>query len=159
MNGAAENVLLVITSLPDRASAEQLAGALTRRAGIDVLDLQFRLAALNTSALSLLFFDLDHFKSVNDTFGHDVGDRVLRDAAHALAKAVRKCDRAIRWGGEEFVVVLPTADADEADAVSDRIIASGLGGGARPGAHRRYRPVRRRRAAGPVAALAAACRA
>jgi diguanylate cyclase (GGDEF)-like protein len=110
-----------------RASYDTLTGALTRRAGIDVLDLQFRLAAINASALSLLFFDLDHFKSVNDTFGHDVGDRVLRDAAHALSKAVRKGDSVIRWGGEEFVVVLPTADAEEADAVVDRIIAGGLG--------------------------------
>jgi diguanylate cyclase (GGDEF)-like protein len=110
-----------------RASYDALTGTLTRRAGIDVLDLQFRLACLHGASLSLLFFDLDHFKSINDAFGHDAGDRVLKTAAQQISRLVRKGDSVIRWGGEEFVVVLPTADSDEANQVILRIMRGGLG--------------------------------
>ena len=110
-----------------RASYDALTGQLTRRAGIDLLDLQFRLAAISDSALSILYFDLDHFKAVNDSFGHDAGDGVLKHAAQQIGSLVRKGDSVIRWGGEEFLVVLPLADPHEANEVVQRIMKSGLG--------------------------------
>lgn len=113
-----------------RASFDALTGTLTRRAGIDVLDLQFRLAAMSGAELSLLFVDLDQFKSINDGWGHEAGDVVLKAAANRLVSSVRKGDSAIRWGGEEFVLVLPTADAHEAAGIVQRIMRGGLG--ARP---------------------------
>ena len=130
---SALNQLRYMLSQVNRASYDALTGALTRRAGIDVLELQFRLASLRGASLSLLFFDLDHFKSVNDSFGHDAGDRVLKTASQQVCKLVRKGDSVIRWGGEEFVVVLPTADAKEANDVISRIMHTGLG--ARPDGH------------------------
>jgi len=121
------NQLRYMLSQVNRASYDALTGALTRRAGIDVLDLQFRLSSMSGASLSLLYFDLDHFKSVNDGFGHEAGDRVLKAATQQLGHLVRKGDSVIRWGGEEFVVVLPTADPHEANEVVSRIMHGGLG--------------------------------
>ena len=66
------------------ASYDALTGLLTRSAGIEILNLQFRVANLNKSSLSILFLDLDHFKTVNDEYGHDAGDAVLKNAARHL---------------------------------------------------------------------------
>lgn len=119
--------LRYMLSQVSRASYDVLTGSLTRRAGIEMLDLQFRLAAMNESALSILYFDLDNFKAINDSFGHEAGDAVLQTAASQISQNVRKGDSVIRWGGEEFIVVLPTADPDEADEVVSRIMHAGLG--------------------------------
>ncbi|MEJ2427248.1 MAG: GGDEF domain-containing protein [Candidatus Thiodiazotropha sp.] len=110
-----------------RASYDVLTGVLSRRAGIEMLDLQFRLAQMNESELSLLYLDLDHFKSINDTYGHDQGDVILKTAAQMLCKTLRKGDSVIRWGGEEFIVVLPTAGPDMANDVVQRIMQVGVG--------------------------------
>ncbi|MET0068241.1 MAG: diguanylate cyclase [Candidatus Thiodiazotropha sp.] len=119
--------LRYMLSQVSRASYDVLTGMLTRRAGIEVLDLQFRLAAMNDSALSILYFDLDHFKTINDSFGHESGDEVLKTAARQICKTVRKGDSVVRWGGEEFIVILPTADPREANDVVKRIMRAGLG--------------------------------
>jgi diguanylate cyclase (GGDEF)-like protein len=71
--------------------------------------------------LSLLYMDLDHFKSVNDKFGHAVGDTVLRMFADRVRKAVRRVDVLIRRGGEEFVLVMPATGATQAHATGNRI--------------------------------------
>jgi diguanylate cyclase (GGDEF)-like protein len=119
--------LRYMLSQATRASYDALTGMLTRRAGIEMLDLQFRLASMNDSALSILYFDLDNFKKVNDSYGHDAGDSVLKFAAQQFNKAVRQGDSVIRWGGEEFIVVLPTADYKQANEVVVRIMRSGIG--------------------------------
>ncbi|ADV68065.1 GGDEF domain-containing protein [Deinococcus maricopensis] len=78
--------------------------------------------------LSVILFDLDHFKRVNDTFGHDVGDDVLRATAAVMGGALRRETPFGRWGGEEFLVVLPGADVAHAQAVAERVrsaLASG----------------------------------
>jgi diguanylate cyclase (GGDEF)-like protein len=124
------NQLRYMLSQVSRASYDVLTGLLTRRAGIEMLDLQFRLAAMSEGSLSILYFDLDNFKAINDTFGHEAGDHVLKSAARQINANVRKGDSVIRWGGEEFIVVLPTADPNEANDVVDRIMQAGLG--ARP---------------------------
>ncbi len=92
-----------------------------------MLELQFRLAAMSGASLSMLFIDLAHFKSVNDRFGHGAGDAILKGAAQQIARPVRRGDCVIRWGGEEFVVVLPTANAEEVNEVILRIMHGGLG--------------------------------
>jgi diguanylate cyclase (GGDEF)-like protein/PAS domain S-box-containing protein len=71
--------------------------------------------------VSLLLIDLDHFKQVNDTFGHQVGDAVLRQVAQIIGESVRSFDRVARYGGEEFAVILPEAAAREATIVAERI--------------------------------------
>ena len=71
--------------------------------------------------LSFLFLDVDHFKSVNDTYGHDVGDVVLRKVAHTVHSALREGDTAARWGGEEMVVSLLGANEDDALHTAERI--------------------------------------
>jgi diguanylate cyclase (GGDEF)-like protein len=119
--------LRYMLSQVSRVSYDVLTGQLTRRAGIEVLDLQFRLAAMSEASLSVLYFDLDKFKAINDTFGHEVGDRVLKRAAQQIARTVRKGDSVIRWGGEEFLVVLPMAGPQEASDVINRIMKAGLG--------------------------------
>ena len=119
--------LRYMLSQVSHASYDVLTGMLSRRAGIEILDLQFRLALMSEKSLSILYFDLDHFKAVNDNYGHDAGDRVLREASQLIRETVRKGDSVIRWGGEEFIVVLPTADCDEAREVVRRIMTVGLG--------------------------------
>jgi diguanylate cyclase (GGDEF)-like protein len=118
--------LRYMLSQVSRVSYDVLTGLLTRRAGIEMLDLQFRLAAMNDTSLSVLYFDLDNFKAINDTYGHEAGDEVLKRAAKQICANVRKGDSVIRWGGEEFIVVLPAADPNEANEVVKRIMREGL---------------------------------
>ena len=71
--------------------------------------------------LTLLILDIDFFKSINDTYGHDAGDDVLREFAHRLKKSIRGIDLACRYGGEEFVVVMPDTDMTVAAMVAERL--------------------------------------
>ena len=80
-------------------------------------------ATLRGKPLSVLILDIDHFKSVNDTYGHDVGDEVLREFAARIRKNVRGIDLTCRLGGEEFVVIMPDTDAGVASIVAERIRA------------------------------------
>ncbi|NIJ40046.1 two-component system cell cycle response regulator [Parvibaculum indicum] len=78
-------------------------------------------AAHTGKQVSLLIFDIDHFKAVNDTYGHPAGDAVLREFAQRIAHNVRGVDLCCRLGGEEFVVVMPDTDADFAKVVAERL--------------------------------------
>lgn len=71
--------------------------------------------------MGVLMIDLDHFKGFNDTYGHDAGDAVLREIAVSLTKGVRAEDFVCRFGGEEFVVVLPTADLEASRMRAERL--------------------------------------
>ncbi len=73
--------------------------------------------------LSVCITDIDRFKSVNDTYGHDAGDEVLREFAHRVRSTVRGADLACRFGGEEFVVVMPDTPAEVAAAIAERLRA------------------------------------
>lgn len=73
------------------------------------------------SFLSLVMVDIDHFKKVNDTFGHTEGDKVLQEIASLLKASVRKKDTVVRYGGEEFILVLPEAGLEEAGMIAERI--------------------------------------
>ena len=119
--------LRYMLSQATHTSYDALTGVLSRRAGIEMLELQFRLAYMSDAPLALLYFDLDHFKSVNDNYGHEAGDLVLKIAAQQLNKVVRRGDSVIRWGGEEFIVILPTADSRQANEVVVRVMRAGIG--------------------------------
>ncbi len=73
------------------------------------------------SIASLIIADIDHFKAVNDTYGHDVGDIVLKEVARSMLEAIRGTDTLARWGGEEFIVLLPDTDEQRAFALAEKI--------------------------------------
>ena len=85
------------------------------------LDALVRRAAAGGDAVAVLVIDIDHFKKINDSFGHAVGDEVLREFAVRLASNVRAIDLPVRFGGEEFVVVMPDTELDHAHRIAERI--------------------------------------
>lgn len=89
-----------------------------------LLDQEFARARRYGGSLSLLMVDLDHFKAVNDTFGHETGNRVLKSTARHLTQAVRESDVVARYGGEEFAIVCPQTALDEAVTLAERIRAA-----------------------------------
>ncbi len=108
--------------LHELAMRDALTGALNRRATMDLLDEALRAQSAGGPAVSVALVDLDHFKGINDRFGHPVGDEVLRRFVTAAVRATREADRVGRWGGEEFLVVLPAcADARAAAAIAERV--------------------------------------
>jgi diguanylate cyclase (GGDEF)-like protein len=104
------------------AMRDPLTGALNRRAIMGVLDAAIDEADPRVEPLAIALVDLDHFKAVNDRFGHPVGDDVLRRFVTIASRTVRLSDRIGRWGGEEFLVVLPGASGLEgARLVAERL--------------------------------------
>ena len=110
-------------ALRTQSVRDALTGLYNRRYLEEMLDREMRRAGRAGQSLGLLMIDLDHFKSFNDTYGHDAGDTVLRETGTLLAAGVRAEDFVCRFGGEEFVIVLPTADADNSHARAERLRA------------------------------------
>jgi diguanylate cyclase (GGDEF)-like protein len=108
-------------ALRTQSIRDALTGLYNRRYLEETLDREVRRAARAAQSLGLLMIDLDHFKTFNDTYGHDAGDAVLRETAQFLAKGIRAEDFVCRFGGEEFVVILPTADQDASQARAERL--------------------------------------
>ncbi len=100
---------------------DALTGLLNRRSFDSALGELFRRARGKGKPISLLMCDLDHFKKINDTYGHDTGDRVLRQAAKRLATAVRGSDQVFRYGGEEMVVLLVDCGPEQAQAIAEKV--------------------------------------
>ncbi len=107
--------------LADLASRDELTGAPNRRAVLAIARTQWEHCRRLQMRLSIAVIDLDHFKKINDTWGHDVGDRVLKAFAAAALSALRSQDRIGRYGGEEWLLVAPGTSAAEMDAIFKRI--------------------------------------
>jgi two-component system cell cycle response regulator len=105
----------------EMAITDQLTGLHNRRYMSRHLDTLIAGAHRSAKPLAFLIMDIDHFKSVNDTHGHDIGDEVLREFAGRISANVRGIDLACRYGGEEFVVVMPDTDTDFAYTVAERL--------------------------------------
>lgn len=103
------------------AANDALTGLYNRRFGMIRLSEEFTRSVKTHFPIGLLMFDLDHFKKVNDTYGHTIGDRVLVNLAKITNMAVRKGDVAVRCGGEEFVVILPGAAKKDCLFVAERL--------------------------------------
>jgi diguanylate cyclase (GGDEF)-like protein len=106
------------------AAIDPLTDALNRGFGLRRLHEEYSRAARSESPLSLLMLDLDRFKAINDTYGHLTGDRVLHGVAAAMRAAIREGDVLIRYGGEEFLVLLPGACIDDLVVVGERVRAA-----------------------------------
>lgn len=103
------------------AITDALTGLFNRRRFSDVLRREFAVTRRYQNPLSCLMVDIDHFKKINDRFGHDMGDRVLKEVAQSLSQNLREVDLPARYGGEEFAVLLPHTPKINAVVVAERI--------------------------------------
>lgn len=138
LNGQASHVSLVISDVTDIAKnklhleqSNQQLSTLSKTDGLtklfnrayweSSLQREFKQAKISGHTSSLVIFDIDHFKKVNDTYGHTVGDDVIRNAADLLRKTSRNTDICGRYGGEEFTVILPGTNAEQALYFAERL--------------------------------------
>jgi diguanylate cyclase (GGDEF)-like protein len=110
-----------IDSLERLASADPLTGLANRRGGERDITAEMSRARRQNTPLSCVLVDLDHFKQVNDTYGHQAGDYVLREIGALLRRTLRAYDILIRWGGDEFLVVLPVVEREQAFKLAERV--------------------------------------
>jgi len=111
----------LLVQVRELADSDGLTGVANRRTFDRSLQQSLSLAAVRRTPLSLVLVDIDHFKSVNDTYGHQVGDTTLRQVATALTAVCRQTDLLARYGGEEFAIVLPDATAEAAATFAERL--------------------------------------
>jgi diguanylate cyclase (GGDEF)-like protein len=123
--GVADRLLaqrLALSEAEKRAQTDPLTGVLNRRSLIERLDAAGARAKARGLPIALLFIDLDHFKQINDSFGHQAGDACLRAIIDPIHAELRQSDVIGRYGGEEFVVILSSADAAAAHPIAQRIL-------------------------------------
>jgi two-component system cell cycle response regulator len=117
----AEQLQNMVSSAVELAVTDPLTGLYNRR----YLDVHMKTVVSRAIAtqkpICVLLFDIDHFKGINDTYGHDAGDDVLRDFADRLRRGVRGIDLVARYGGEEFIVVMPETDVGFASLIAERL--------------------------------------
>ncbi len=106
------------------ASTDTLTGLYNRYKFSELYLTSYKSMIQRDNSMSLILIDIDKFKSVNDTYGHNVGDKVLVQVGHTLLKTLRNVDIVARWGGEEFVVLLPTANIENAKKIADDLRAN-----------------------------------
>lgn len=115
-------IALVRTALRDA-----LTGCFSRLSGMELLEIQFILSSRSGFPMALAFIDLDDFKAVNDVFGHEAGDRILVEAAERARTLLRTGDMLVRWGGEEFLLIMPNTYCKEALTAMERVRVAGFG--------------------------------
>jgi diguanylate cyclase (GGDEF)-like protein len=119
-------VHLTLAAINSRNYTGAITDGLTRlknkRYGLIRLEEAVYAAKRYKSDLGLMMCDIDHFKRVNDSYGHPAGDAVLREIAHRIAVCVRRSDIAVRYGGEEFMLILPETGADSLELIGNKIL-------------------------------------
>ena len=104
-----------------QASHDGLTGVWNRNAILDILGREFERSGRGHSPMGVVILDLDHFKKVNDTYGHPAGDLVLREAVGRIQQALRTYDSVGRYGGEEFLIVLPDCNRTQVERCAERV--------------------------------------
>lgn len=107
--------------LYEKATKDALTKLFNRRKMTDLIEYEYDRAQRNTLPFSIIITDIDHFKKVNDTYGHDCGDVVLAEVSKTLMSMVRKQDQVGRWGGEEFLLLLPETDTEGALTLAEKM--------------------------------------
>jgi diguanylate cyclase (GGDEF)-like protein len=103
-----------------KANTDALIGIFNRRKGSEIINDEMTKAKRRGNRVSLIMYDLDNFKKINDTLGHNIGDAVLKDVASLVDSEIRVRDSHIRWGGEEFIILCPDTDLDGATKIAER---------------------------------------
>lgn len=109
------------TLLEYQATHDTLTGLYNRQKFHDIFSKELRRDKRYKNPLALLIFDIDFFKKINDEFGHQVGDEVLKDISHIVTDEIREHDTVVRWGGEEFIVLLPETDIEGVTNTANKI--------------------------------------
>lgn len=112
----------LVDRLRETSLVDSLTGCATRHEGVQRLRSELKRAQRGGRQVALLMLDLDHFKSINDRFGHAVGDAVLSLVGRTMIESLRASDIRCRWGGEEFLLVLPETDLAQAKVVADGVL-------------------------------------
>ena len=120
-NQQLQGVLLQMETL---AMTDQLTGLFNRRHFQSVIDKEFSRTVRYKRPMSCLMIDIDHFKTINDGYGHNIGDQVLKEISQLMLRCFREVDTVARWGGEEFVVLLPETTQNNASQVASRLLTS-----------------------------------
>lgn len=107
--------------LESEVNKDELTGAISRRGGVLELNKAFNYFKLKRSDIGIMMFDIDKFKTINDTFGHNVGDIVLKEVTKALTYSIRDSDVLIRWGGDEFIVIFYGLKKENALFIGEKI--------------------------------------
>ncbi len=113
-----KETLIEITKL---SNTDTLTGLNNRQYFNKILTYELEKLKRYENRLSLIIFDIDHFKNVNDTFGHDIGDVVLKEVSGLISFSIRKTDTLARWGGEEFVILLPSTSVEKGIEVAEKL--------------------------------------
>lgn len=118
---AEDKLLRANRKLEFHATRDELTALLNRRAGLDRVSKAIALSKVRLEPLSVAFIDVDYFKRINDLYGHQVGDEVLREISDMIMCGIREGDSAVRYGGEEILIIMPRTNAHAALAVVERL--------------------------------------
>lgn len=117
-----EDLRRTLDKLEKQATIDDLTGLRNRRAIYEIGRQEIGRANRDESPLSILFLDIDKFKNINDTYGHQAGDQALKLTAQLLQDNIRNYDMAGRWAGDEFIVLLPNTNAKDASDLGERVL-------------------------------------
>ena len=121
MKNKVDELYTMTASLEEDATIDSLTGAFNRAKFEKFFDYEIEKAQMRRNVLSMIMLDIDHFKLVNDTYGHHVGDEVLKGMSALIAKNLKRVDIFARWGGEEFVILLPGTTLKGAKSLAEKL--------------------------------------
>lgn len=110
-----------VNKIYELAARDPLTNIYNRKGLFDILKQKIGEVHRYERALSVIFFDIDHFKQINDTYGHDAGDKVLIELSQMVSRGIRQSDIFARWGGEEFLIVLPETSKERAVMLAEKL--------------------------------------
>lgn len=121
MKNKVDELHTMTSALEQQASIDKLTGIFNRDKFEELFSEAINKSYLNRSKLSAIIFDIDHFKAINDTYGHQVGDIVLKELSSLISNNIKISDKFARWGGEEFVILLPGTDLHGAYLFAEKL--------------------------------------